>query len=414
MIVVSAAGHRPGQRLHRPPPEKSIELERWWPLAILMVFLFFAGVVGVDVLTPSRKLSTLSAIVFGCIAGLISFAVLNLVIDLFIETYEVPERLARAVLTGKVILVLGLCYLGITTILQTQDDFRLVIPYVEFAKQYRGARPLVLDTSVLIDGRILPVGDTGVLQAPVIVPRCVIDELQLLSDRGDPVRRRKGRRGLEVLAQLQRSGRLDVTIDDREATGKGVDQQLIDLAETIPADLVTTDFGLNRVASIHGVRVINLNELAGALKSTAVPGQTLRLMLIRAGEHEGQAVGYLEDGAMVIAEDAAHAIGQEVGVRVTNSMQTAGGRLIFGQLADGPAPPPTPTAEPPPPEPTDAETAAAPEPAPPQAPAPDTLEASDADAPEALDAPEPGRETPLGPHSSKRLRQRAARNPRRS
>ena len=388
-----------------------LELFGWWWLAVLAVLAFFGVIVGVDIVTAERKLSTISAILFGCFAGLIATVMLGLVIDLFAETYEIPTEYDRIVLTAKVVLGMGLCYIGITTVLQTQDDFRLVIPYVEFAKQFRGTKPLLLDTSALVDGRILQVAEVGCFQAPFIVPRFVIDELQTLSDSGDSLRRARGRRGLELLSRMQRSPVLDVTIDDTLVPGPGVDQMLVELARSMPAVIVTTDIGLNRVAVVHGVTILNLNDLANALKPNVIPGEALTLRLIKAGEQPGQAVGYLEDGTMVVVERGATAIGETAELMVTSSMQTSAGRLIFARLAGAAAS-------------ADSESAGAisdhqPSGAAHEAYADAASEREPpASAPEALDADDPApanparAEGPLGPHH-KQKRPGTSRNPRR-
>ncbi len=316
--------------------EMYIRLRDWWWMPAIGAGLFFVLVVALDVLTPRRKLSTISAILFGSFAGLVATALIGFVIDYFSDIYfrtdENQEFVEQVSLLIKVVLGLGLAYLGSATILQTQDDFRLVIPYVEFAKQIRGPKPLLLDTSAIIDGRILDVAEVGLIQVPLIVPRFVIDELQSLSDSGDRLRRARGRRGLDIVGKLQKNPRLDVTIDEASVPGKDVDQMLVELAKAMPATIVTTDVGLNRVASIQGVSALNVHDLANALKPNVIPGEPLRVNLIKPGEQPGQGVGYLEDGTMVVAENGADAIGNEVSLTVTSTMQTSAGRLIFGRL----------------------------------------------------------------------------------
>jgi uncharacterized protein YacL len=224
-------------------------------------------------------------------------------------------------------------YLGVVTILQTQDDFRLVIPYVEFSKQIRGPKPLLLDTSSLIDARIADVAATGIIQSPIVIPRFVIAELQLLADSSDRLRRARGRRGLEVTTRLQRSA-IDLTIDETPVPGKAVDQMLVELARQMPATIITADLGLARVAQIQGVSVLNLNDVANALKPSLLPGENLVIRIIKAGEQPNQGVGYLDDGTMVVAENAAQRIGEDASLLVTSTLQTSAGRLIFAKLAD--------------------------------------------------------------------------------
>ncbi len=316
--------------------------ERWYiPLsAALALFVVFLAV---DLLTPRKKIATLSAVVFGLMAGMLATIAFGFVIDLVAESWDFAEP-KEIVGTIKVLVGVSLCYLGISTVLQTQDDFRLVIPYVEFAKQMRGTRPLLLDTSALIDGRVVEVAGTGFVQAPVLIPQFVVRELQTLADSRDGMKRARGRRGLEVVAKLQRSALVDVGIDEAPVPGMGVDQMLVERARQLPAVIVTTDTGLARVAAIHNVPVLNLNDLANALKPSVLPGETLRVQLMKRGEQRSQGVGYMPDGTMVVVEEAAERVGSEVEAVVTSSLQTSAGRMIFARLA-GAAAESTPEAE---------------------------------------------------------------------
>lgn len=322
----------------------------WWVI-VLGVAAFAGSIIVMDILTPRRKLTTLSAIMFGVFAGLLVTLLLSWVIDLFVETYQLtqtnPEERQRLILAVKVMLGIGMCYLGITTVLQTQDDFRLVIPYVEFSKQYRGMRPFVLDASALIDGRILDVAPTGVIQSQVIVPQFVVGELQRLSDSAERMKRNRGRRGLELLARLQRSPHVDVVVEETSELTGSVDQGVIDFARELSATIVTTDFGLAQAASVHSVPVLNLNDLANALKPNLLAGETVSVHLVKRGEHPGQGVGYLDDGTMVVVEHGEHHIDETVDLVVTGTVQTSAGRLVFARVhgeSDGSMPPRKPMA----------------------------------------------------------------------
>ena len=233
---------------------------------------------------------------------------------------------------AKVVIGIVLCYLSVSVVLTTKDDFRLVIPYVEFAKQVRGVRPLLVDTSALIDGRINDLGHTGFFDAPIIVPRFVIDELQTLADSSDKLKRSRGRRGLDMVSKIQANPFLDVTIDDPIVEGLSVDKMLIELARTQKLRILTTDYNLKKVAQIHSVAVLNINDLANTLKTSVVPGESIEVTLVKPGENPTQGVGYLPDGTMVVVEDAAEHIGETISFVVTNSLQTSAGRMIFGKL----------------------------------------------------------------------------------
>ena len=306
-------------------------VEHWWLILLLAVGFVFVIVV-IDILTPHRKLTMISAILFGTLAGLLATIVLGFIIDVITKTYELDKAFAPTILLAKVVIGLGLCYLGITTILQTRDEFRLVIPYVEFAKRIRGVKPIVADTSAIIDGRVLDLARVGMLPSELIIPSFVIGELQTLSDSSDRLKRTRGRRGLEIVSKLQQEPRASVRIEERDAVGP-VDVLVLDLARELPATIATTDMGLAQVAGIQGVPVLNINDVANALKPNVIPGIEISLDLLRKGEHDGQAVGYLDDGTMVVAEDGEPRIGTNVRLTVTSTTQTSAGRLIFGRIA---------------------------------------------------------------------------------
>ena len=317
--------------------QSTVETAIPWFVPVIMAALFIAVALFVDLYTPNKKISSISSVFLGILGGMLATIALASIMDLLLQTAIDDQRsldkLKPFMTTFKVMLGITLCYLGITTVLQTQDDLRLVIPYIEFAKVMRGQRPLLLDTSALIDARIADVGATGIIQTPLIVPRFVIAELQVLADSHDKLKRARGRRGLDVVRRLQRST-LDVSIDETIVPGKAVDQMLIELARRIPATIVTSDLGLARVAEIQSIPTLNLNDVANALKPALVPGEMLSLRLIKPGEQHGQAVGYLDDGTMVVTDSALHRIGELATVMVTSTLQTSAGRLIFARLHD--------------------------------------------------------------------------------
>jgi len=322
-------------------------------LIVAMTLVAVAVVVGailLDIGTPKKKLAAVSGIFLGLIAGLLAAYALSFVIDLIGVLFAPTRTDSRAaflnLLQGvKVVIGLITCYFGMSLVLQTKDDFRFVIPYVEFAKQIRGPRPTLLDTSVIVDGRVVDVAKTGVLQGPLVVPRFVLEELQTIADAGDKLKRARGRRGLDVLKRLQELSAADVSIEDHDASGAGVDQQLIALAEELKARVMTNDFNLQKVAALRNVEVINLNSLAAALKPVVLPGERIEVDLLKPGESPGQGVGYLEDGTMVVVEEGRKHIGHRVDLEVTSTLQTSAGRMIFGRYrgeTNGDAAPDTP------------------------------------------------------------------------
>lgn len=307
----------------------------WW-LPILVALLLATAFLALDIFTPKKKIQLVSGVAFGLVAGLLASWAISSVIDLVIATWDLgsdPAVLQLNIIPAlKVLLGVSLSYLGISTVLQTQDEFRLVIPYVEFAKQRRGPRPVLLDTSVLIDGRIIGMAGTGVIQQPILIPEFVLEELQTLADSSDRTKRTSGRRGLDNVAKLQRLVNADVSIDSTRVTRRAVDQMLIELGDSMPASIMTIDSGLARVAAIQQVKVLNLHELSDALKPLVLPGQVVTVDLVRKGEHAGQAVGFLEDGTMIVAEDGEPRIGETVEMTLTSSMTTAAGRLLFARI----------------------------------------------------------------------------------
>jgi len=319
-------------------------LVAFWPAAIGFALVLFALIVAIDIFTPVKKISTIGGVFLGLLAGILGAVAIGFVLELLAETYELGGDPIIAAI--KVLIGIALCYLGISVVLQTQDDFRLIIPYVEFAKQMRGVRPLLLDSSALIDGRIVDVAEVGMIQAPIIVPRFVLAELQLLADSSDRMKRARGRRGLDIVTRLQKAPRLDVSVDDFATAGKGVDSALVEVASALNAVIATTDTGLGRVAKIQSIPILNVNDLANALKPNVIPGEALTLQVMKQGEQAGQGVGYLDDGTMVVVEDGARWIGKVVTITVTSSMQTSAGRLIFGRIGESSAPGPAAEHEP--------------------------------------------------------------------
>ena len=295
-----------------------------------------------DLWLTNKQITTLSALYFGLLLGLLLGNILSSALDpfLFDASMESPQvRILRKGLT--LLITVACCYIVISTLLQTKEEFRFIIPYVEFSKQIKGARPLVLDTSVIIDGRIADICDTRFIDTKMIVPRFVLQELQSVADSSDKLKRNRGRRGLDMLKRMQSNPKVEMQIHEGNLTElrdvQKVDERLVVMAKVLGARVVTNDFNLNKIAQLQGVEVINLNELANALKSVALPGETMMVRLVKPGDQIGQGIGYLEDGTMVVVEQGRSAIGQEVPITVTSVLQTPAGRMIFGRIEPRPA-----------------------------------------------------------------------------
>jgi uncharacterized protein YacL len=303
--------------------------ELWGMIGFMAAAL---AVIFLDVLFRRKDISVVSAVFFGLIVGLVVAALLGPVVDMYTS---IPPKVREVI---KMAVATLTAYLAVSLILQTKDDFRFIIPYIEFAKQQKGGRPLLLDTSVVIDGRIADIAATRFIDSPLVVPRFVLRELQAIADSADKLKRDRGRRGLDILNRLQTTQGVDIRIEDAPAQagqGEGVDQALVSLATKRSARIVTVDYNLNKVATVSGVEVLNINDLANALKSSVLPGTTLEVKVLRPGQEEGQGVGYLEDGTMVVVEDGKDQIEKTVTITVTNVIQKSAGRIIFGRTDAG-------------------------------------------------------------------------------
>jgi uncharacterized protein YacL len=287
------------------------------------------GVIAVDIFTPRKRIEVISAIYFGLLVGVLLAYVMILAL-----TPLLPENRSLVI---PIQLIVGaiLCYVCTSLLLQTKDDFRFVIPYVEFSRELKGARPLVLDTSALIDGRLAELVSTSIVENQLIMPGFVLAELQAIADSNDRLRRARGRRGLDIVNRLRTESKLDFQIYDRELpefAGQPVDMKLVFLAKHLEGKLVTGDFNLNKVAKVHSVQVINLNEVAAALRPQFLPGETFEVRIAKAGEGPDQGIGYLEDGTMVVIEGGRHRINATLNVVVTSTLQTQAGRMLFAKV----------------------------------------------------------------------------------
>jgi len=294
-------------------------------------------VVVIDAMTPNKRLASIFGVYLGICLGLVGTFAIGTLLDTIIQAWELDRTNAVLYVNlAKVSVGLILCYIAVSVVMTTKDDFRLVIPYVEFSKQNRGVRPMLLDTSAIIDGRILDLSESGALDAPFVVLQPVIDELQKLSDSSDKGKRARGRRGLDMIAKLQASPRVAISIEEAQIDGGNVDRGLVDVAKLRGYRVVTTDAGLAKVAEIAAVTSININRIAGALRAQALAGDRLEIELVREGEIPTQGVGYLADGTMVVVEGGAGRMGESVSTVVTNTLTTSAGRMIFARVEDLP------------------------------------------------------------------------------
>ena len=296
----------------------------WYMLGAALVA---AILVVVEVFFAKSDIGTVSAIVFGLLIGIIMAYLFQGVVLLMVSDPGVLEAPVHLVLTAI------FCYLGVTFLLRTRGNFRFIVPYIEFRKETAGGRPVVVDTSVIIDARIGEILKTSIMDAQLLVPKFVLAELHALSDSRDKLKRNRGRHGLDMLNRLQSMQGVDMKIIDRDVPeAKEVDAKLVALAASLGAKLLTTDSNLHRLAKLRGVLVINIHELAEAVRPQLLVGEDFQIKLVRDGENPGQGVGYLTDGTMVVVDDGKALVGQEIMATVTSTHQSSAGRMIFGKL----------------------------------------------------------------------------------
>jgi uncharacterized protein YacL len=291
-------------------------------VGILAALVVIVGEIGM------RKVSVrgLSSAVFGLILGLI-------MAKLVTDAVALSPISAATLPLVKVTLTLVFCYLGMVIGLRGKDEFNIIIPYVRLRRQDQAEEVTLLDTSVIIDGRIVDICKTKFLEGKVIIPRFVLKELQQIADSTDPIKRQRGRRGLDILHTIQNEVGQDISFNEEELPEvPEVDSKLVKLAKLLDAKILTVDYNLNRVATLQGIKVLNINELANALKPVVTPGEQMRVKLLKEGKEHNQAIGYLDDGTMIVVEDGRRLIGQEVRVIVSSVLQTPAGRMIFTKI----------------------------------------------------------------------------------
>jgi uncharacterized protein YacL len=301
-------------------------------LGLLIGFGFGWLMIAVDEMLKGFSLRAFSATTFGLLLG----TVVALLIDnsgLF-ENAEPPTRWLI-----RLSLFLSFGYIGIVLAMRSnKEDFSLIIPYVRFAPQNKPDNLLLLDTSVIVDGRIADLIEANFLEGLIVVPRFVLREIQQIADSADPIKRARGRRGLEMLNRIQRNQKNEVKIHDGDFPEEtGVDAKLTRLARNLHAKLFTNDYNLAKIAELQSVNCVNLHELAKSMRMTLLPGEVFSLRIAREGRDKGQGVGYLPDGTMVVVNNAQTMIGQTVDIQVQSSLQTGAGVIVFAELKTPPA-----------------------------------------------------------------------------
>jgi len=289
-------------------------------------FFFAVFLVFLEVRLREVSLRNLSAGVFGLIFGFFVAWMLTLIIRL-IPMDEIFYSIFQIVFT------LAFCYLGMTISIKGKDEFNLIIPYVRFSREDVSEQVYLLDTSVIIDGRISGICETGFLSGKLLIPRFILQELQQIADSPDDAKRARGRRGLDILNTLKKLSGVRVIIHDESLPHiKEVDAKLIRLGKILDCRIVTNDFNLNKVAKIEGIPVLNINDLANSLRLLVIPGEEMNVYIRREGKEKNQGLAFLDDGTMIVVDNARKLIGKTVNVTVTSVLQTSAGRMIFANL----------------------------------------------------------------------------------
>ncbi len=296
-------------------------------LGMMIGFGFGGLLIAVDEMLKSFSLRAFSAITFGLLLGM--------VIALIIDRSGLFENAdAQQHLLIRLGLFLSFGYIGMVLAMRSnKEDFSLIIPYVRFSPQNKPDNLLLLDTSVIIDGRIADLIETKFIEGLVIVPRFVLLELQQIADSADEVKRARGRRGFEMLNRLQNNSKIEVRIHDGDfPEEKGVDAKLVRLARNLNAKLFTNDYNLAKVAGLQSVTCVNLHEIGHLMKAALIPGEIIQLKVVREGRDKGQGIGYLPDGTMVIVNNGQDHVSQTVSAHVLSTVQTGAGVLVFAEV----------------------------------------------------------------------------------
>jgi len=303
----------------------------WVPWLVLLTMIGLPiGVIVADTWVRNKDLTVITSIYFGLLIGIFLTYVAVLALSPILASFPNSPFLPWL----SPILGMLLCYVSTSLLLQTRDDFRFIIPYVQFARDVRGLRPNVLDASAIIDGRIAELADTGLFQSRFVVPAAVMEELQEISDAADKARRMRGRRGLDILGRLRSTPTIDIEIlapRVQLADSVSAESEIVELARELGGRVITNDPNLMKIASVRGVPALNINDIAVALRPSYVPGDMIDVKIVKPGEEMGQGVGFLDDGTMVVVEHGRDVIGRTIPVSVTSTLQTSAGRLVFAR-----------------------------------------------------------------------------------
>jgi uncharacterized protein YacL len=332
VIITASTAYQISLAMSATPPFSMVNI-----ISIVLGALFAVFVIWIELKYAVRFIVGVFTVILGLLIGFIASYLfiqgLSLIPHIRILRHSIPPTILNTIQEAlEVCVTFFFCYMAVAIQFRTQHRFKLLIPFIDLTKE-QFERALILDTSVIIDGRIITLCENNILRGTLVVPKFVLNELQTIADSSDKRKRMRGRRGLEMLAELQKKNSLKIRIDSELLPQIiGVDEKLIALAQNMQGILVTNDYNLKKVAELHHIEVINLNVVANSLRLPVLPGDTLNVQIIREGEEYTQGIGYLEDGTVVVVENGRHLIGKNAEVAITNVLQTNVGRMVFGKL----------------------------------------------------------------------------------
>lgn len=337
LLICGGIGILLGQRLE----EVDAPAFGWMVPACIAVGLC---VIGVEVLFARSSIQTISALVFGLLVGFALSALFSPVIEVIVERFvahvedetnagDAAAEIRQVKFLMQLVVTVLFCYFGITLLLQTQGQFKFLIPYVEFRSEVKGLRPVLVDTSVILEGQLGPLAETGFFESRLVVPSFVASEIQRLADSGDARKRQVGERGLAILKSLVTEERVEIVSYEEDGVG-AVDETLLLVARRESARILTRDAKLDRRAALEGVPTIFLPRVIGAIRPSEQVGDRVDLEIVRKGEQDHQGVGYLPDGTLVVVDQASDAIGSTQAVEIRRVVPTQSGRMLFARRCE--------------------------------------------------------------------------------
>jgi uncharacterized protein YacL len=305
-----------------------------------VLYGLFAGgvIVGIEYTMRKFTIRHFAAAILGLVMGVVMALLIGAIMDVLGEGFfsadpETNEAIMKWILAINIIVF---AYLGMVVALRASDQLSFLIPSPKEGKGTKNLRNIIVDTSVIIDGRVADIAETGFLEGQMIIPRFVLRELQSIADSSDPLKRARGRRGLDILNRIQKDPKISVQIQETDFPDiDEVDAKLVQLAKVLSGKVFTNDYNLNKLAEFQQVEVLNINDLSNALKPVILPGETMNIRIVREGKEAGQGVAYLDDGTMVVVNDGRDKLGIKLDVTVTSVLQTSAGRMIFAEMKNG-------------------------------------------------------------------------------